>query len=68
MKIKFYKDKCINCGMCVVVCPHRVFLMKADEAGHNKELSIAMEKDCIECGACQMNCPVGAIQIDTGVG
>jgi len=68
MKVNFDEKKCINCGMCILVCPHRVFAMKTGASGHKEGLSIVNEKDCIECGACQINCPVGAIQIDTGVG
>lgn len=68
MKIKFYKDKCIRCGMCAVVCPHRVFSMELDGTGKKQALTIVNEEACIECGACQMNCPVGALEIDTGVG
>lgn len=55
-------DACINCGMCINVCPHGVF-----EAGKNNVV-LAKPADCMECGACMVNCPVNAIYVDSGVG
>jgi len=55
-------DKCIGCGMCEIVCPHRVFRIEDNKA-------IITDKDsCMECGACALNCPVEAIAVKTGVG
>lgn len=55
-------EKCTNCGMCVTVCPHRVF----EESGGKVRIT---ERDlCMECGACARNCPYGAIDVKQGVG
>jgi len=55
-------DKCIGCGMCEIVCPHRVFGIEARKA-------VMRDKDaCMECGACALNCPVQAITVESGVG
>lgn len=55
-------DKCVGCGACLTVCPHRVFLLQGKKA-------IIAERDaCMECGACALNCPVKAIRVDSGVG
>ncbi len=55
-------DKCIGCGMCVVVCPHRVFEM-------NDQKAVIVDRDaCMECGACALNCSVEAIYVESGVG
>jgi ferredoxin len=54
--------KCIGCGMCVVVCPHRVFEME------EKKAAIVDMDSCMECGACGLNCPAEAINVDSGVG
>ena len=60
--LKLDIDKCIGCGMCAEVCPHRVFQMKDDKVR-------IVEKDlCMECGACSGNCPVNAIEVKSGVG
>jgi len=61
--IEFYADKCINCELCLNVCPHEVF-------AKNRENKIFLnDKDsCIECGACQKNCPTEAIKVAVGVG
>ena len=60
--LRFNKDRCIGCGMCVEVCPHAVFALnktKAEEIDHNA---------CMECGACAVNCPTEAITVESGVG
>ena len=33
--LKLNRDKCIGCGMCVIVCPHAVFTLKNNKAGIN---------------------------------
>jgi NAD-dependent dihydropyrimidine dehydrogenase PreA subunit len=55
-------DKCTGCGMCLAVCPHRVF----EKSGG--KVRIADRDKCMECGACQRNCPFAAIQVEEGVG
>lgn len=56
------REKCTGCGTCVVVCPHRVFLLAAGKARVN-------DRDgCMECGACARNCPVTAIRVNPDPG
>ncbi len=55
-------ESCINCGMCIAVCPHAVF------AAGEKAVRLVRAEDCMECGACQRNCPSFAIVVDSGVG
>jgi len=55
-------DKCTGCGMCRIVCPHRVFDIKNGKA-------LITDKDkCMECGACLKNCLEEAIYVRPGVG
>ncbi len=56
------QDQCIGCGICEVVCTHRVFSLK------DKKASIQDLDGCIECGGCASNCPVNAISVTPGVG
>jgi ferredoxin len=58
----FHPGKCINCGLCLQVCPHRVFAQGEGRA------RMSRAEECMECGACQRNCPAGAIEVDSGVG
>jgi NAD-dependent dihydropyrimidine dehydrogenase PreA subunit len=71
MKLRYIKDvvtlelnvdKCVGCGMCITVCPHRVFQI------NNKKAEIIDKDACMECGACSRNCPVDAINVKAGVG
>ena len=60
--LKLIAEKCIGCGMCETVCPHRVFNVTERKA-------VISDRDhCIECGACSKNCPVAAIEVKAGVG
>lgn len=60
--LKLNQDKCIGCGMCVQVCPHQVFMIKAGK------VNIIDKDNCMECGACAQNCSVDAITVRAGVG
>lgn len=60
--LKFNSQKCINCAMCLDVCPHGVFELNA---GH---IEIKAIDNCIECGACMQNCIAGALSVKSGVG
>jgi len=60
--LMYFEEKCTNCGMCSIVCPHRVFV-----PGEKKAI-IMRPEECMECGACQLNCPSEAITVDSGVG
>lgn len=57
-------EKCIGCGRCASVCPHRVLQI----VDHKAQI---VDKDgCMECGGCVQNCPVDALytNIDDGCG
>ncbi|MDF2531640.1 MAG: ferredoxin [Clostridia bacterium] len=60
--LKLNKDKCKGCGLCIAVCPHRVFTME------NGKADIVDKDHCMECGACALNCPFTAIFVEVGVG
>ncbi|MEJ2866883.1 ferredoxin family protein [Actinomycetospora sp. OC33-EN08] len=49
-------DRCVDCGICVDVCPTNVF--DADERGRP---SIARQSDCQTCFLCEAHCPTDAL-------
>ncbi len=55
-------EKCIGCGLCQTVCPHRIFTVIDNKA------SVLDRDACMECGACTRNCPGEAITVSPGVG
>ncbi len=55
-------EKCVGCGICLVVCPHDVFQM------NHKSVEIRFRDRCMECGACEKNCPTDALSVQAGVG
>lgn len=60
--LRYDPERCINCGLCSVVCPHGVFRASEPVA------ELANPEACMECGACERNCPAGAIWVESGVG
>jgi len=62
VSLELDKEKCVGCGMCILVCPHAVLDL-------NNGTALIQNRDaCMECGACKTNCPAEAIKVDAGVG
>ncbi len=60
--LEYDRSLCNHCGMCSVVCPHRVFARGEGSA------RLVNKDACMECGACRLNCPTGAINVNSDVG
>ncbi len=60
--LEYDAAKCNGCSMCLMVCPHAVYVME------NKRAKIIDRDACMECGACAKNCPEKAITVRAGVG
>ena len=57
-KIKYDKEKCIGCKLCLKVCPSGAIEFKADE----KKVKFYMAR-CTFCSQCNDICPVGCISM-----
>ena len=54
------KNKCINCKICVDICPYEVF-------GNIRGYAVVENpENCIECGECIRNCENIAIKLVDG--
>lgn len=54
------KTNCMNCGMCVRVCPQKLVcanLAKMAEADNMEDFVKYYGMECIECGTCNYICP-----------
>jgi ferredoxin len=60
--LRLDREKCIGCGVCLLVCPHAVLNLT------NGKIEIATRDACMECGACARNCPAEALNVRAGVG
>jgi len=60
--LKYDATKCNGCGLCAIVCPHRVLRMQS------RKVDIVNIDKCMECSACMENCQDKAITVNTGVG
>ena len=55
--IEILKEKCIECGHCVTLCPVDAIFFKED-------YSIGLDEGkCIQCGSCLDCCPTRAIKL-----
>lgn len=52
------KDRCIECGLCIRVCPTNVF--DREETGLPM---IARQEDCQTCFICEAYCPADALYV-----
>lgn len=55
--IEILKDKCIECGHCITLCP-------VDAIFFEKDYAIGLDENkCIQCRACLDCCPTRAIKL-----
>jgi NAD-dependent dihydropyrimidine dehydrogenase PreA subunit len=52
------ESRCIQCNLCVSVCPTNVF-----ESVAGKPPQIARQSDCQTCFICEVYCPVDALYV-----
>ena len=67
VELKYSKDKCIACGICIQVCPKDAILLNPPAAsirGYIPEDPIDLDREkCVMCGVCVALCPEDAIKV-----
>ncbi|MFC1506710.1 4Fe-4S binding protein [Thermoproteota archaeon] len=55
--IEILREKCIDCGHCITVCP-------VDAISAQSDLTVEIDQNkCVDCGACVDACPTRAIKL-----
>jgi ferredoxin len=57
MAWNFDKNKCVECGACVSVCPFAALELEKNGLVNYKD-------KCTLCGICEKACPVTAIKVE----
>lgn len=57
-RISLDRDRCIDCGACVGLCP-------VDALSMDRKMKLKLREDkCIQCKACVVACPMKALSIE----
>lgn len=57
--VRFDREKCSGCTLCVRICPSDVLVMQGDKA-RMRDTGVVQ---CMACGDCTAICPDGAIDL-----
>ena len=60
LKLIVDKERCCNCGTCILACPNDV--IKPGAPWHTTSIALDPDK-CSYCGVCQYLCPFDALQL-----
>lgn len=64
--IRFLKENCQGCGLCVEICPKKILVLdktQVNDRGHTPVI-ILDETICTQCSLCAIMCPDCVIEID----
>ena len=53
-------NKCINCGICALICNSHIYKYVKNK---KEKPVILYPEECWHCDACVIDCPVGAIKL-----
>ncbi len=65
MQIEIRKDRCKECGLCVISCPKKSisFESQLNAIGYHP---VTIDDGCVMCAACYTVCPDGVYQFILG--
>ncbi len=65
-RIKFYPEKCIDCGKCIAVCSPTAITVTREKVEGGENLTREFDlTSCTFCGTCEDFCDEGAIELTT---
>ncbi len=65
MAVYIDQELCKSCGMCVSLCPKKVFEIThlVNKKGYNYAAALRQE-ECVKCKKCEKMCPDFAIDVE----
>ncbi|MGI6733552.1 MAG: 4Fe-4S dicluster domain-containing protein [Anaerovoracaceae bacterium] len=67
MKISIDKNLCKGCGICLEICPKKVYGLSQKRNSYGSPMPEAVsESECIVCRLCERLCPDAAINVEEG--
>jgi 2-oxoglutarate ferredoxin oxidoreductase subunit delta len=65
MKVVMDQDLCKGCGICIAVCPKKVFAFSKRRNSYGSPMPEPVkENECIACHLCEKQCPDAAINVE----
>ena len=63
-RIKYYPDKCVNCGMCIKVCSPQAIERVSEDTPDGEKITYTFDfTSCTFCGMCSDFCSAKAIEL-----
>ena len=65
MKIHIDKVLCKGCGICLAICPKKVYGVSKKRSSYGSPMpEVVLESECIGCRLCERLCPDAAINVE----
>lgn len=63
MSVKIDQKLCKGCGICMAICPKKVYVLSGKRNNYGSSMPEADEQKCTGCLLCERLCPDAAIDV-----